>query len=69
MEEKIKKSAIIIMSKSIVKDLNKILDEAIDLNEKVQDEIARLIKELNKRMEVQPKFDLNESFSSISTYA
>ena len=57
----------IILSKEIVKGLNDVLEKAINLNKEIQDEIDNLIKELNRRMEEQPKFDLNESFSSIST--
>ena len=57
----------IYMSKEIVKGLNEVLQKAINLNKEIQDEIDKLIKELNKRIEEQPKFDLNESCSSIST--
>lgn len=55
------------MLKEIVKGLNEVLQKAINLNKEIQDEIDKLIKELNKRIEEQPKFDLNESYSSIST--
>lgn len=57
----------ICMSNTIVKGLNEVLKKAIDLNKEIQDEIDNLIKELNRRMAEQPKFDLSESFSSIST--
>ncbi len=56
-----------IMSKEIVKQLNVLLDKAIELNKEIQDEIENLINELNSRIEDKPKFDLNESYSSIST--
>ena len=47
----------------------KFLEKAINLNKEIQDEIDKLIQELNKRMAETPKFDLNESCSSISTNA
>jgi hypothetical protein len=59
----------IYMSKDIVKELNALLTKAINLNKEIQDEIDNLIKELTRRMEEEPKFDLNESVSSISTNA
>lgn len=59
----------IIISKNIVKQLNDILDKAINLNKEIQDKIDELIKEIQKRLEQEPKFDLYESNSSISTYA
>ena len=57
------------MLKEIVKCLNEDLQKSINLNKEIQDEIDKLIKELNKRIEEKPKFDLNESCSSISTCA
>ena len=57
----------IIISKDIVKKLNDILEQAINLNKEINDEIDKLMKSLNERMQEQPKFDLNESISSIST--
>ena len=59
----------IYMSKDIVKELNALLTKAINLNKEIQDEIDNLIKELTRRMEEEPKFDLNESVASISTNA
>jgi hypothetical protein len=59
----------IYMSKDIVKQLNDLLTKAMNLNKEIQDEIDNLIKELKRRMEEEPKFDLNESVSSISTNA
>jgi hypothetical protein len=57
----------IYMSMEIVKNLNDILKRAIELNKEIQDVIDNLINELNKRIEIEPKFNLNESNSSIST--
>jgi hypothetical protein len=57
----------IYMSMEIVKNLNDILKRAIELNKEIQDTIDNLINELNKRIEIEPKFNLNESNSSIST--
>ena len=57
------------MSNEIIKGLNEVLEKAINLNKEIQDEIDKLIQELNKRMAEKPKFDLNESCSSISTNA
>ena len=57
------------MSNEIIKGLNEVLEKAINLNKEIQDEIDKLIQELNKRMAETPKFDLNESCSSISTNA
>ena len=45
------------------------VEKSINLNKEIQDEIDKLIQELNKRMAETPKFDLNESCSSISTNA
>ena len=56
-----------LMSKKIVKGLDELLKKAINLNKEIQNEINNLINELNSRIEEQPKFDLNESYSSIST--
>jgi hypothetical protein len=56
-----------LMSKKIVKGLNELLEKAINLNKEIQDEIDNLINELNSRIKEEPKFDLNESYSSIST--
>ena len=55
------------MSMEIVKNLNDILKRAIELNKEIQDTIDNLINEINKRIEIEPKFNLNESNSSIST--
>ena len=57
------------MSNEIIKGLNEVLEKAINLNKEIKDEIDKLIQELNKRMAETPKFDLNESCSSISTNA
>lgn len=57
----------IYMPMEIVKNLNDILKRAIELNKEIQDTIDNLINELNKRIEIEPKFNLNESNSSIST--
>ena len=57
------------MSNEIIKRLNEVLEKSINLNKEIQDEIDKLIQELNKRMAETPKFDLNESCSSISTNA
>ena len=57
------------MSNEIIKGLNEVLEKSINLNKEIQDEIDKLIQELNKRMAETPKFDLNESCSSISTNA
>jgi vacuolar-type H+-ATPase subunit D/Vma8 len=57
----------IYMSMEIVKNLNDILKRAIELNKEIQDTIDNLINEINKRIEIEPKFNLNESNSSIST--
>ncbi len=56
-----------IMSKEIVKQLNILMEKAIELNNEIQDEIDKLIDTLNSRIQEQPKFDLNDSYSSIST--
>jgi hypothetical protein len=55
------------MLMEIVKNLNDILKRAIELNKEIQDTIDNLINEINKRIEIEPKFNLNESNSSIST--
>ena len=56
-----------IMSKEIYQQLNILMEKAIELNNEIQDEIDKLINELNSRIQEQPKFDLNDSYSSIST--
>ena len=56
-----------IMSKKIIKQLKALLKKVFELNKEIQDEIDNLINVLNSRLKEQPKFDLNESYSSIST--
>lgn len=56
----------IIEACKIIDEFNKVLDKAIE-EEKIQDEIDRLISELTQRLEQLPKFDLHSAISSIST--
>ena len=56
-----------IMPKEIVKQLNALLKKVFELNKEIQDEIDNLINELNYRIQENPKFNLNQSYSSIST--
>lgn len=57
----------IVMANKIIDGFNEVLDRAIEEEQKIQDEIDRLIKELTERLEQEPKFDLNTSISSTST--
>jgi len=56
-----------IMSKEIYQQLNILMEKALELDKEIQDEIDNLIDTLNSRIQEQPKFDLNDSYSSIST--
>lgn len=57
----------IVMANKLIDGFNEILDRAIEEEQKIQDEIDQLIKELTEKLEQEPKFDLNSSISSIST--
>lgn len=55
------------MSIEMIEKYRKVLNEAREQEKRIQDEIDKLINELTKRIEQEPKFDLSQSFSSIST--
>ena len=52
------------MANKIIDGFNEVLDKAIEEEQKIQDEVDRLIKELTERLEQEPKFDLNASIST-----
>jgi len=60
-------TANIVMSSKIIGQLNQILDEAYKEEEKIQQEIDKLYEELTQRIKQEPKFELDKTFSSIST--
>ena len=47
----------IVMANKIIDGFNEVLDKAIEEEQKIQDEVDRLIKELTERLEQEPKFD------------
>ena len=55
------------MSCVLIDKFNEVLEEAEKEEQLIQDEIDLLINELMERVKLDPKFDLNTSFSSIST--
>ena len=60
-------TANIVMSSKIINQLNQILDEAYKEEEKIQQEIDKLYEDLTERIKQEPKFQLDKTFSSIST--
>lgn len=57
----------IVMATKIIDGFKDVLEKAIEEEKKIQKEIDTLIKELYERLELEPKFELNSSISSIST--
>lgn len=57
----------IVMSSKIIDQLNQILDEAYKEEENIQQEIDKLYEDLIQRIKQEPKFELDNTFSSIST--
>ena len=55
------------MSSKIINQLNQILDEDYKEEEKIQQEIDKLYEDLTERIKQEPKFQLDKTFSSIST--
>ena len=57
----------IVWSIEMIERYYKLLKEAREQQKNIQEEIDNLIDELTSKIEEEPKFDLSESFSSIST--
>lgn len=57
----------ILMSIKIIEGFIDVLHKEIEEEKQIQLEIDKLIDELKLRIEQEPKFDLNESLSTVST--